>query len=366
MRILSVVALAMGLLVSSVAPAAAQQDDPQAATAAAQRLLDLAVQGDFNTLFDYLHPDALEQIPRSVGLAIFEGVYGQTEPGPARIEDVRFGDYTWPVNGKTYPNAAEVSYSQDFTNQQGQRATLRSTMYLVPVDGEYRWFLGNSRAFVAEAVARFAPPAPDQQPVDIASLLELIVNDLDGFFQRTFQGTGVNYVTPGVVVVEEGRFATTACGPAQPGFWAFYCPADQTVYLDEPFLNDLAQRYGDFAVAYVIGHEWAHHVQTVTGVERVQEPTRVNEVYSIELELQADCLTGVWSRDMDTRAFLDLRDLAEASTFVFERLGDPDAVGPFDPQAHGSGDQRLDAYSDGYDGGFRGCEIGGLSPVRGQ
>ena len=367
MKMLATLAVVLTMLAAGAAPAVgtARQSsvDANAATEAAQAYLDFAVQGNFNALFDYLHPDVLDEVPRSVGLAIFQGVYGATQPGPARIGQPEAVQYTWPVNGETY-DAVEVPYEQEFTNAEGQRDTLQSFMYLAPFEGQYRWFLGNSRAFVAEAVARFAPPAPSEQPVDIGALLDLVVNDLDTFFATTLQGTEIPYVSPGVQVVGAGQAAMTACGPAQSGFWAFYCPADGTVYLDEPFLQDLGQGYGDFAVAYVVGHEWAHHVQTVSGIQRTEAPQQVNEVFSIELELQADCMTGIWSRDMDAREFLDLRDLAEASTFIFERLGDPQDIDVYDPQAHGTGDQRLDAYSDGYDGGFVGCEVEGLSPVR--
>ena len=367
MRILTAIALTLTIIFSGLFPSvvSARQADPNLgeAAGAAQLYLDLAAQGNFNALFDYLHPDVLDEVPRSVGLAIFEGVYGATQPGPARIGQPEPVSYTWPVNGETY-DAVQVPYEQEFTNAEGQRDTLKSLMYLAPFEGQYRWFLGNSRAFVAEAIARFAPPAPAEQPTDIGALLELVVNDLDTFYATTFEGTQIHYVSPQVQPVGAGQVAMTGCGPAQPGFWAFYCPADATVYLDQPFLQDLEQRYGDFAAAYVVGHEWAHHVQTVAGVERSDAPETVNEVYSIELELQADCLAGVWSRDMDARKFLDLRDLAEAIGFIYDVLGDPEGVGPFDPQAHGSGEQRYDKYTDGYDGGFVGCDLTGLSPVR--
>ncbi|MCC6314859.1 MAG: neutral zinc metallopeptidase [Thermomicrobiales bacterium] len=370
MRILGALTLIFALLAVGLAPAmvgaqtTSDREATQSAEDAARQYLDLAIRGDYNTLFDYLHPDVLDVAPRSVALKLFEQIYAATNPGPATIEGVQLGAYTWPVNGKTYDDAAQVSYSQEFTDKNGQRQTLHTTMYLVPFQGRYRWFFGNSRAYIAEAIARYAPPPPPEQPTDIDALLKLVVNDLDGFYRISFQASGEPYQSPGVTVIDAGRGAMTGCGLAQSGFWAFYCPVDGVVYLDKPFLSDLAQRYGDFAVAYVIGHEWAHHVQTLLGIERTYTPQRVNQVYSIEMELQADCLAGVWSRDLDARDFLDLNDLAEASSFIFDTLGDPAGVGPFDPQAHGTSDERLDAFSDGYDGGFVGCQVSGLSPVR--
>lgn len=371
MRFLAVVAMVLGMVLSSVgtpgvaAQAVSDQQKVDAAAQTAQAYLDAAVAGQYNQLFDYLHPDVLAEVPRSVALKIFSEIYGATQPGKAQITDVQLGAYTWPVNNTTYEDAAAVTYTQDFTGADGKKQTLETVMYLVPFQGQYRWFFGNSRAYIAEASARFAPPGPQKETGDINELLNFIVNDLDQFYKTTFEGEGKRYVSPGVTVVPPGRMARTACGPASPGFWAFYCPGDQTVYLDQAFLNDLNKEYGDFAVSFVIGHEWAHHVQTMLGIDRVQRtPVRPNEVFSIELELQADCLTGIWSRDMDAREFLDMQDLAEASSFIFQRLGDPEGFDEFNPQAHGSSDQRIDAFSDGYDGGFVGCQVGGLSPVR--
>jgi uncharacterized protein len=362
--------LLLTLLLPAAATAQSVDRQADAAAEAAATFLGLAEQGQFNTLFDYLHPDAQAEVPRSVGLAVFQAIYGQSQPSNTEITGVDVGSWTWPVNGRTYDDAVQVSYRQQFTNGNGERQTLDSVMYLVPFDGQYRWFFGNSRAFIAEAWAKYAPVQREEQPVNTEELLRTVIADLDGYWAGVFRAEGTPYQTPGAILVRQGEAAQSACGLAQSGFWAFYCPADQTVYLDEPFLAELGRTYGDFAVAFVVGHEFAHHVQTVSGVERVgggmfDQPDRFNEVYSIELELQADCLTGTWSRDIDTRQLLAADDLAEASAFIFTTLGDSAAIDPLDPQAHGTGEQRLDAFTDGYDGGIRGCEVlGGLSPVR--
>lgn len=371
MRLVAALVMMFGIMASSIGLGQASgqvvsdEVKMQAAAQTAQSYLDAAVAGNYNGLFDYLHPDVLAEVPRSVALQIFSQIYGAAKPSKATITDVQLGAYTWPVNGKTYDDAAQVTYTQDFTAQDGSKSTLETMMYLVPFQGQYRWFFGNSRAYIADASARFAPPQQQGAPVDINGLLEFVVKDLDTFYTTSFAAQKMPYQSPGVKIVPPGRSAMTKCGPASPGFWAFYCPPDKTVYLDQAFLDDLNKQYGDFAVAFVVGHEWAHHVQTEMGIDRTaRKPTKPNEVYSIELELMADCLTGVWSRDMDTRDFLDLQDLAEASAFIFARLGDPNGIDEFDPQAHGNAEQRTDAFSDGYDGGYTGCSVNGLSPVR--
>ena len=358
------------LLVLPLAPtvAAAQAVSDEARSEAAQQtaeeILAAAVAGDYNTFFDLLHPDVLAEVPRGVALESFAYIYGATKPGPATITDVKLGDYTWPVNGVTYPDTAEITYTQSFVNSKGKRQEGEFKMYLAPYQGQYRWFFGNSDAYIAEIVARFGKVNPSATDMNVDQLMQFVVNDLDEFFVRTFEGTSQKYVSPRVSVVSESR-ASTGCGPAAAGsFWGFYCPVDGTIYLDRPFMQNLMNDYGDFAVAYVIGHEWAHHVQTVIGLDRQRKPRSSTDVYSIELELMADCMAGIWSRDLDTRDALDSSDLMEASSFIFQRLGDPKGIDPFNEQAHGTGEERIGAFTDGYDGGFKGCTVEGLSPIR--
>lgn len=327
------------------------------ARARAEELFGLAAAGDFNALFDRIHPDAQAVIPRSVGIQAFQELYALAQPGRAEIVDVRIGSWWWPVTDQTYPTAAQIVYRQPYVDAQGQQSVLQYEMYLAPFEGEWRWFFGGDRANVAELMGRFAPPPPPASAPDIDALLDGITTDLDQFYRGALASTEYAYRTPGVVVVDEGQPAESGCGLAQAGFWAFYCPVDQTVYLDRPFLRDLSERYGEFAAFFVIGHEWAHHVQTVIGFEREERPRAVGAVFSIELELLADCYTGVWARDADTRDLLSLEGVAGGVSFIYQRLGDPEGIDIFDPRAHGSGNARTNAFSDGYDDGFLGCEL---------
>ncbi len=351
--------VAAGAAMSLVWPVAAAQTPPseQEALTAADGIFQLAADRDFNGMYDRIHPDAHEVIPRVAAVKTFEEAYGATEAGKADATGVSFIDWTWPVTGKAYSNTAEVTFTQTAVNpSSGQAVEFTDRMYLVKFEDQWRWFFGNSKAFIAEAIGKYAPPPPSEQPSDTGALLDIVVQDLDNFYKQALSVTDVNYQTPGVVSIGQGQTANTGCGLAQSGFWAFYCPVDQTVYLDEPFLTDLNQRYGDFAVAFVVAHEWAHHAQTTLGIKRSDAPTDFFEVYSIQLELSADCFAGAWTQDADTRGLLDPGDLVEAMAFTNERLGDPDTVDPSDPQAHGNSDQRVDAIQLGYDDGFSGCE----------
>ncbi len=339
-------------------------DEERAARAAAtaEELFALAAAGDFNALYDRVHPDVLAVVPRVAAIRAFEEIYATLRPGRAEITGVSIGAWTWGVTETTYPDAAEVLYSLPFVDpDNGQESIRESQMYLVPFEGEWRWFFGRDRAYLAEVIGRFSPPPPQDAPGDTLTLLQGVTQDLDAFYGNALASSRYQYVSPGVVVVDEGESAQTGCGPAQPGFWAFYCPADQSVYLDLPFLRDIEQRYGDFAAAFVVGHEWAHHIETTIGwLQRVgagEAPDQFNEVYGIQLELMADFFTGVWARDAETRGLFDFRDVAEGIAFAFERLDEPEGMDPFDPRAHGDRDQRIDFITDGYEDGFLGCEV---------
>ena len=111
----------------------------------------------------------------------------------------------------------------------------------------------------------------------------------------------------------------SACGPASAATGPFYCPADQKVYLDLGFMDELKSRFGakggDFAMAYVVAHEFGHHIQTALGISdqvqqiAQQDPSRRNDL-SVRQELQADCLAGVWAHS--DQADLEAGDIEEA------------------------------------------------------
>ncbi|MEX2473320.1 MAG: neutral zinc metallopeptidase [Gemmatimonadota bacterium] len=144
-----------------------------------------------------------------------------------------------------------------------------------------------------------APPAEGQdERLDFASV---ILASTEAVWTDLFVAAGARYRAP-TMVVFSGR-TSSACGMGSSAMGPFYCPPDETIYLDLTFFDDLARLGGpgDFAAAYVIGHEVGHHVQTLLGTseEVRQQQARASEAeanaLSVGLELQADCYAGVWA-----------------------------------------------------------------------
>jgi hypothetical protein len=207
-----------------------------------------------------------------------------------------------------------------------------------------------------------AEPGGTLQPRnDTDQFLAYVVSDIQDFWAATFSANGRDYPET-VLVLFEGA-TQSSCGPASSATGPFYCPADQKVYLDLGFFDELTSRFGaqggDFAIAYVVAHEFGHHIQTVLGVSQaVQDqaagdPSRRNEL-SVRQELQADCLAGVWSHS--AMADLEPGDIEEALSAA-SAVGD-DRIqaatsGRIDPESwtHGSAEQRSAWFTTGYRSG---------------
>lgn len=337
---------------------ASENQDIADATARAKEIFRLADQKKFNAMYDLIHPDAHAVVPRVVAVNTFKELYALAEAGQSEVVAVRMESWTWGVTGVTYDYAAAVDFEQPYT-ENGEEKLLEDTMYLVQSDdGEWRWFFGGTREFVNLAIETFGDDSDGgATPLVEGDLIANTVNDLDTFYRDAFSYTDLAYESPGIVLVAQGSSEMSACGPAETGFWAFYCPGDETLYLDEAFLVELGTK-APFAEAFVIAHEWAHHVQTDIGLERVENPpTEWNEVFSIELELMADCMSGAWAQDVGTRGLLQEQDIQQTVDFTIQYLGDPAYIDQYDPQAHGSAEQRAEAILGGYENGFLSCNI---------
>jgi predicted metalloprotease len=116
------------------------------------------------------------------------------------------------------------------------------------------------------------------------------------------------------------------------------------------------RQIGDFAWVIVVAHEWAHHIQAQLGFDLGVGPDRAGDAPPIELEHQADCLAGAYAIDAERTGWLDAGDIDEALTMT-EISGDPPGTAWDDPGAHGTGDERTDAFLTGYSRSLAGCDL---------
>lgn len=198
----------------------------------------------------------------------------------------------------------------------------------------------------------------------LADFVAVVLADTEDVWSALFQRMGETYENPNLVLFS-GSVAS-ACGMASSAVGPFYCPADRKVYIDLSFYNDLQTRFGapgDFAQAYVIAHEIGHHVQNLLGIaDKVQSQRgRVSEAeanrLSVMMELQADCLSGVWAHHANrSRQILEEGDIEEALNAA-SSIGDDriqrQSRGYVTPDSftHGSSAQRMRWFKRGFDTG---------------
>jgi predicted metalloprotease len=230
-------------------------------------------------------------------------------------------------------------------------------------------YFGVDPSLILNQVAT-APPAAEQQQADpssrspeenkLAEFSSVVLADTEDVWGQVFKQNGSTYPNPKMVLYSGA--VGSACGYAQSAMGPFYCPNDQKLYLDLSFFNDLHTRYGapgDFAQAYVIAHEVGHHVQNLMGIlekaHAAQESASKEEANAIQVkvELQADCLAGVWTnRANQTKQILESGDveeaLAAASGVGDDRL-QQQSRGYVVPESftHGSSEQRMRWFSAG-------------------
>jgi predicted metalloprotease len=215
-----------------------------------------------------------------------------------------------------------------------------------------------------------APPSTSAPADRQADFVSVVLADTEDTWAVLFREMNREYIPPKLVLFRTA--AQSACGLAGSAVGPFYCPSDRRVYLDLDFFRELGERFrapGDFAQAYVIAHEVGHHVQALLGItERVavmqqRTPRREANALSVRVELQADCLAGVWAYHAnESRQLLEEGDVEEglraAAAIGDDRLQrqTQGQVAP-DSFTHGTSAQRSRWFKRGFDtGDMRRCD----------
>ncbi|MCC7053471.1 MAG: zinc metallopeptidase [Gemmatimonadaceae bacterium] len=210
------------------------------------------------------------------------------------------------------------------------------------------------------------PPRPPAQTSaeeeTLVKFMSFVLDDAQANWEKVFTQGGAEYRRARLVLFRDA--VNTGCGAAQSASGPFYCPADEKVYVDLGFYDELRRRFGapgDFAQAYVLAHEIGHHVQNVLGTERQmrqmqqRNPGARNEL-SVRLELQADCYAGIWGRHAQQQGRLQPGDIEEAlgaaSAVGDDRISEMtgSAIRP-ESFTHGSAAQRMTWFRRGFDTG---------------
>mgnify|MGYP001765129371 CR=1 FL=1 len=211
-----------------------------------------------------------------------------------------------------------------------------------------------------QAPAGTKPPPNDE----MAKFVSVVLADTEDTWTPIFKAAGAQYREPKLVLFSGAT--QTACGVGQRAAGPFYCPLDQSVYIDLAFFEELQRRFkapGDFAQAYVIAHEVGHHVQNQLGImQKVQSlQQRVSKAdanqLSVRLELQADCFAGVWAHHANAARKVvepgDIEEALNAATAIGDDRLQRAAQGYVVPDSftHGSSQQRSRWFRTGWQSG---------------
>ena len=216
----------------------------------------------------------------------------------------------------------------------------------------------------------FASLSPED---DQAQFINAVTVDVQTFWGEEFQKTNRDYAETVTVLFTDQT--QTGCGVASSATGPFYCPADQKVFLDTGFFDELSTRFGapgDFAQAYVIAHEFGHHVQdelgTMDSVQAQMQSSSDANALSVRLELQADCYAGMWAHsvwaqpdqsDVESITEADVREAITAAEAVGDDRIQEQATGTIDKESwtHGSSDQRVKWFNIGFkQGALEACD----------
>ncbi|MEO7997324.1 MAG: neutral zinc metallopeptidase [Gemmatimonadaceae bacterium] len=207
-----------------------------------------------------------------------------------------------------------------------------------------------------------APVASSAAENKSVEFVNFLMNDTEQTWSEILAANGQQYVKPHLVLFRDG--VESACGFAQSATGPFYCPGDQKVYIDLGFFDELGNKFGapgEFARAYVLAHEFGHHVQNLLGTERSmrraqqQNPQSANAL-SVAMELQADCFAGIWAASANKRNIVEPGDIEGGLTAAaavgddrLQRMGS----GHVNPESftHGSSAQRMDWFKRGFNQG---------------
>jgi len=317
------VTLAWGL----VAPFALEADAASQSTASVEQGVRTAISdldrfdqaGNMSAYYDRLAPVFRNRVPRADWLAWTTQHPHLVPTGASTIGDVSVDSWTWESGGETFDDVAGVTVERSGT-QAGQATTESLDLHFVNDGTRWRLIPDLDPAEVTKAGAAddgFSYTSPFDDP-DYAMI--------DEFWARAYHDAGLDpYKSPsGVVDVKTNAQISAGCGTAKMIEEAgmYYCQIDSTVYYSGEFKALVVQNVGEWAWITGVAHEWGHHIQNLQHLDNSSQPELDQGFYTIELELQADCLSGMFNQDTLARGEIGTKELKESDA-IMEAIGDP-------------------------------------------
>ena len=233
------------------------------------------------------------------------------------------------------------------------------------------FFLGGDPSSILSGGVNNSAPTEQRQltqnELQIREFVRMLSKENNQTWEKIFAENGMQYREPKIVLFEQ--VTQSGCGTAQAEMGPFYCPADESVYMDMSFFGEMQQKFGakvtEFTIAYVMAHEIGHHVQTLLGTTQQVDKLRRSGQYSeaemnrvsVATELQADFYAGLWAKQTNNREnFLepgDIESAMEAAAAVGDDNIQKRSAGYVNQEAftHGSSRQRVEWFMKGYNSG---------------
>ncbi|MDQ2682650.1 MAG: neutral zinc metallopeptidase [Chloroflexota bacterium] len=301
---------------------------------------DACLEGEQRALADDIGADALDPLLDDDGQPI-----GDSDNGWA------YGLFSYPVSDDN-DEFENVVYLECQTLVPDS-SVLILTGFVDPDDAE------TQLEYIYDAVETLsfsADDVPELNSGDLEQSIRAVYLDVDNYWEGIFAAYDATYARPAYITYFEG--IETDCGDAMAGEdGPFYCPSDQTVYLDLIEMENGELPFGFIVIQMVIAHEIGHHVQEIWGLTGCKQQACGEDGSSLAIELQADCLSGAWMQDAADRDLINQADLRRLKVAVNEYLADPPGTRADDPEAHGDGKTRFKMFMTGYQSGAEGCSI---------
>jgi predicted metalloprotease len=345
------------LLLIAPGPIAAASPAESDSTMIERTVLELSrlqQRGNGNELYDWLSEMSRQRLPREAFVAWASSNLAFQPTADPEIRSITRGPWLWPVTGTTYPDIATVEIAQTGTLA-GVATNILTTWHLQfdAQDQRWRWIFGDDLADLA-AIAR----QPEPNLAFASAFEDDTYATIDRFWAGIFADLDRRYQPVLSIVEVHTEPLVTGCGTESDidAIGIYMCLLDETIYYSPILQASVVAEFGEVGWQTVIAHEWSHQVQAQFNIAYGIEPELDGGHYILELETQADCMTGISFQELVGRNQMTPPDLQPVRRLL-SSYGDYGDIEWDATNAHGTGAQRVQSFNNGYNNGFVGCGL---------